>query len=396
MTQGSKKIQAYELMLSLSSCGLIIAPRISVFLLFLTIVILTILSHGRTLIKIDKVLSILICSFAVWLIVTSFGTINIPTGYWSVIKASGLLVVGLTLWSIFPESKELSEFVSFQMIVPGILSGSVIVAIAAIYAVISNTSLWGSYFDDPLSTLNNSAVVIGLLFWSAAAASLKKGPAVFVLMFIFILGLIFSLSSLAALGALLVGVVVVVVRKVTGRYGGIIVAVVASILVFAAPYAVPNYTSDSQSQEEREMLSLPTSAEHRLAMWSFAVEKITEKPWLGWGFGASRHIPQEDRRLAPNMELMPLHPHNMALQARLELGVPGAALLASIVFFVFYRLATFTDDGWRSGLAMAPAAGWLFVANVSYGMWQSWWIALAFLLAVSMRFALASMEPDKN
>ena len=42
-------------------------------------------------------------------------------------------------------------------------------------------------------------------------------------------------------------------------------------------------------------------------------------------------------------------------------------MLDSIVFFVFYRLATFTNDGWISGLAMAPAAGWLFVANVSYG-----------------------------
>jgi len=76
----------------------------------------------------------------------------------------------------------------------------------------------------------------------------------------------------------------------------------------------------------------------------------------------------------------------------LELGFPGSLILAGLVFSVFYRLATFTNDGWISGLAMAPAAGWLFVANVSYGMWQSWWIALAFLLAIFMKFALANLQ----
>lgn len=125
-------------------------------------------------------------------------------------------------------------------------------------------------------------------------------------------------------------------------------------------------------------------------MWSFAAEKIGEKPWLGWGMGASRHIPQEEYRLAPNMEIMPLHPHNLALQTRLELGLPGALILAGFVFAIFYRLATFTDDGWKSGVAMAAASAWLFVANVSYGMWQSWWIAMAFLLAILMKIAFAA------
>jgi hypothetical protein len=36
-----------------------------------------------------------------------------------------------------------------------------------------------------------------------------------------------------------------------------------------------------------------------------------------------------------------------------------------------------------------------FVANVSYGMWQSWWIATAFLLFIIMRIAIVSLlEPE--
>ena len=169
---------------------------------------------------------------------------------------------------------------------------------------------------------------------------------------------------------------------------------IAALLIVCAPQVIKFSDADSFASPEGQWAtsSIPPSARHRLAMWSFATEKIDEKPWLGWGFGASRHIPQEARRLAPNMEIMPLHPHNLALQTRLELGLPGSLILAGLVFSVFYRLATFTNDGWVSGLAMAPAAGWLFVANVSYGMWQSWWIALAFLLAIFMKFALASTQ----
>lgn len=392
MTKGGKKFQAYELITPVSLCVLIVAPRISVLLLFMAIVTLTVLPRLRSPIKIDKVLSILIGLFVIWLTSTIFWIEHDPAEYWPAVKASGLLVVGLTLWSIFPEKNKLSEFVSFRMLVPGVFAGCVIVAVGAIYAVINKTSLWGSFYDDPLSTLNNSAVVISLFSWVAFEAALKKSPIIFALLFILVLGLILNLSSMAAIGVIILGSLVLIVRKITGKYGGVMIALIASFLVVLAPYAVSNYTSDPQSQENREIFSLPTSAEHRLAMWSFATEKIDEKPWLGWGFGASRRIPQEDRRLAPNMEIMPLHPHNLALQTRLELGFPGSLILAGLVFSVFYRLATFTNDGWISGLAMAPAAGWLFVANVSYGMWQSWWIALAFLLAIFMKFALANLQ----
>jgi O-antigen ligase len=169
--------------------------------------------------------------------------------------------------------------------------------------------------------------------------------------------LLLALKSLADIGALVVGVSVIAGRKIGGRRAGMLLAVIAapSLIkisgagLFATPSGINN-----------ESLGITSSSRHRLAMWSFATEKIDEKLWLGWGFDASRHIPQEDRRLAPNMEIMPLHPHNLALQTRLELGLPGSLILAGLVFSIFYRLATFTNDGWVNGLVMAPAVGWLF------------------------------------
>ncbi len=283
-------------------------------------------------------------------------------------------------------------------VVLGFILGVGVVGFATIFALLTNSSLWGSYYFDPLTTLNNSAVVISLSSWIAFIVAGKYSVRHAVLVLVLTLALLLILTSLAATCAFLIGGLVLLTRRISGRRGGIFIAFVTAILIVSAPYVVKFSGAKTYATPEAQtaVSSLPPSTRHRLAMWSFAVEKIDEKPWLGWGFGSSRHIPQEDRRLAPNMEIMPLHPHNLALQTRLELGLPGSLILAGLVFSVFYRLATFTNDGWISGLAMAPAAGWLFVANVSYGMWQSWWIALAFLLAVFMKFALAGRGLHEN
>ncbi|MBC8338933.1 MAG: O-antigen ligase family protein, partial [Alphaproteobacteria bacterium] len=112
------------------------------------------------------------------------------------------------------------------------------------------------------------------------------------------------------------------------------------------------------------------------------------KPLWGWGMDASRAIPQDDRRLAPNMEIMPLHPHNAFLQIRLELGVPGVIITATLVYLFFSGLGVVGD---RFSAAVMTGAGgaYLTVASVSYGIWQNWWLAFAWSLAAMMVMALA-------
>ena len=91
---------------------------------------------------------------------------------------------------------------------------------------------------------------------------------------------------------------------------------------------------------------IPPSAAHRLLIWDFVILRIAERPLLGWGMEASRSLPghattppggpgplrpgwRRDARLAGRRaELLPLHPHNGALQLRLELGWPGVLLAA--------------------------------------------------------------------
>ena len=79
------------------------------------------------------------------------------------------------------------------------------------------------------------------------------------------------------------------------------------------------------------------------------------------------------------IELMPLHPHNGALQAWLELGPLGALAAATAAILVTFRARRL--DWMNAGIAVAMLAAYSVPWLVSYGIWQSWWLALGWLLA---------------
>jgi O-antigen ligase len=120
--------------------------------------------------------------------------------------------------------------------------------------------------------------------------------------------------------------------------------------------------------------SFKISVGHRLLIWSFAGDRIAERPLTGWGLDASRAIPGGDDPIRPGEPWMPLHPHNAALQVWLELGAPGAVLFALLAAFAWGVLAR---AEWPP-LFAAGAGGSLTIAFVgcfgTYGMWQEWWL----------------------
>jgi O-antigen ligase len=136
--------------------------------------------------------------------------------------------------------------------------------------------------------------------------------------------------------------------------------------------------------------ALPSSWSHRIVIWQFAAERIFERPVLGWGLDASRSIPGGRAAVPwqmdpdPNdkgnrvsvVQLMPLHPHSIALQLWLELGLLGAAALASLAYLLARRAG---DDAGLAALVFAGAA----ICHVSYGAWQTWWLSTLFMVAAA-------------
>jgi exopolysaccharide production protein ExoQ len=138
---------------------------------------------------------------------------------------------------------------------------------------------------------------------------------------------------------------------------------------------------------------LKHSGQHRIEIWHFAAQRVLEQPLFGYGFNASRYVPNGDavsQYLPPGQSLIPLHPHDAFLQVWLETGAVGtiivvAILLAALKATAYWSasVARFTLPGYAAGLV---------VAGLAFGIWQSWWMATIAFSAVAYR--MIGPEPD--
>lgn len=151
------------------------------------------------------------------------------------------------------------------------------------------------------------------------------------------------------------------------------------VLVVLWPLAVRSLPEPQRIWEEWQ--AWPQSLQHRLYIWNFTSARIDEKPWLGWGMNSAKYIPGGDRDVTVGSgprelqwRALPLHPHNAILQWWLELGGIGAILAGGVVLSTIRALCRLSDRPRRLvGAAIFGQA--CVVSLLSFGAWQSWWLA---------------------
>ncbi|OYQ34780.1 hypothetical protein CHU95_09280 [Niveispirillum lacus] len=121
---------------------------------------------------------------------------------------------------------------------------------------------------------------------------------------------------------------------------------------------------------------MPDSFRHRIMTWHFVAGRLGDHPWIGWGLEASRAIPGGGEVFPntgpPGWPVLPIHPHNLFLQVRLELGWVGAAAAGLLLLVILHRL-TRLDAAIRP-MAIAVLGGAIFTQCFAYGAWQGWLI----------------------
>jgi exopolysaccharide production protein ExoQ len=205
-------------------------------------------------------------------------------------------------------------------------------------------------------------------------------------------------TSGGAVAGLLIGSIAFVAARVMPRQAPVLIAVVATAYIAAAPFLhmslfsphALHFDGPRSAEEDRQSRFFSRSAYHRLLIWNFAAKRALERPVLGWGFRTSRAVPGGKAYLDSSEQALPLHPHNGIIQIWLELGAAGAILAA--VFAIGLMRAV---RRWPIGDAGTEAACALFAAGftiicVSYGLWQSWWLASLFFGAA---FLIAARGP---
>jgi O-antigen ligase len=192
-----------------------------------------------------------------------------------------------------------------------------------------------------------------------------------------------SSLQLAACAALLaIAVALLLPRATPWLIGGAI-----ALFVATAPL-LPPLTAKTVDTDAITARTQNLSIAHRIIIWRFAAERIADKPLAGWGMNAARAIPggKEKVVLIPGTppimgERLPLHTHNAPLQWWLELGVPGAVLMAGLWLFALRLIAKYSAGRAARAIAIGGFTAAFVIANLSFGAWQSWWLATLGLAA---------------
>ena len=117
-----------------------------------------------------------------------------------------------------------------------------------------------------------------------------------------------------------------------------------------------------------------------MEIWNFSLERIVERPVLGWGFDGSRYLAENFFGTdEAGRSILPLHPHNGPLQIMLELGAVGAVIVLALLWLIAIQMNNLSRRTRECGQALLVAA--LAIGCVAFGQWQNWWLALIFSVA---------------
>ena len=242
-----------------------------------------------------------------------------------------------------------------------------------------------------LNQFNRPLSLLSIMLWPAVVILTDRRPVYGIATVIGCLALFATFQTGAATAAVAVGIVVFAGIYAAPRIIGPLTGALLGASVLLAPtieHMLP------QPKAMFEELGLPRSAYHRLLIWQFASQKIAERPVLGWGFNTSRAIPGGKENLDVSEAALPLHPHNAALQWRLELGILGALLGAGLFVVAAECARRYGRNRIAQAAGTATVASAYCIAMLSFGAWQSWWLSGLFVIAGIT--VLSCRDPERS
>jgi exopolysaccharide production protein ExoQ len=251
---------------------------------------------------------------------------------------------------------------------------------------------------DPVTALNRTVAVFVVLCWPLAALVGRRwriagAVALLVVAAVAIRQFDPGVLMVAFAGAALVFAVAAIRSRIVA---GALVAMLAIgvALVPALPRLGPEI--DARLMEAGNM---DTSISHRLAVWSFSAARAMERPFGGWGFDTARAIPGGDEDVLilgkpfDDAPALPLHPHNAIIQVWLEAGLPALIVVVLLVGRALWRAPAHATRRLDAAGILAAAGAALIVANLSYGIWQGWWLCFLWLNAALLLAVLGRPAP---
>ncbi len=337
--------------------------------------------------------AVLAGAIGVWALLSCLWALDGAAGLTTFAKLAGVLLATLVMLDGVRQVEAEDSGYLFRVLAGTFVLAAILLGFETISEAAGHEWLvWrGDRAEFDLTVLNRSGALLQLAAWPAALVLWRRGH-----------GVLAGLAILAALAVLLLGVssankaaaLVALAAAVAAWFLGQrflrLLAFVLAVGVLAAPVFPTTLLAPQDLARHFDVAQY--SGLHRLHIWHFTARRIAEAPVMGWGLDGARRIPGGDAKLPGGGNVMSVHPHNASLQIWLELGAVGALLAALLVAGLCRRAAALThraDRAAATGLLLSA----LTVANLSFGIWQTWWLAALGLGGIV--FALAARLNSK-
>jgi exopolysaccharide production protein ExoQ len=342
-----------------------------------------------------RLLAPLLVALVLWGVVSSCWAIDPRHSLLTALRLTGMFAAGLALVAAASEIRAPNRLLCC------LLAGLVVSLVLAAVQFRTNGALTAPLsrrgFIEP--ALNQAEDGFGLVLLPLCATLVLRGQRILAgtLAAATVLLICFLVGDAARLAFLLGAVAAVLLFLWRARLARL-AAILSVVLIFSAPLVFPPLAGIDAVRHQAKAVKF--SAWHRLEIWSFVGDRIAEKPIFGWGLDSSRAIPGGTALTPEGRPWLPLHPHNAPLQLWLELGLPGAALLALIAARLWLALGAAPWPRLYAAAAGGSLVTGLVVALGSYGVWQEWWISTEFLtlflILVMARMAAQPMPETRS
>jgi O-antigen ligase len=310
-------------------------------------------------------------------------------------KLVGWLALGLTLVLTAARLDEPARRRAETALLAGFAVGLALLLVEALADQPLNRLVAAAGLRTPSeNAANRGATTLALLLGPMFALLWRRGRRGAALLFVPVAALaLLGLNSIAAIAGSVGGLLALVLVAWRGRPAALAIAALFAGLVLAAPAL--HLTVLRAPEAGSPLRALPITSQSRLVTWEFAAKRTLERPVTGHGLRAYRHLDMTYgrgefpyRRAVVNTALRLTHPHNVAVQAWLELGAVGALLLALLILALFDAASADAEvpRAVAAGRAAALVA-YLIVGLSAYGAEQSQWIATAWLVAAALALA---------
>lgn len=334
----------------------------------------------------DLRFSIALALLVVWCAIASAWGYDIGESLVLLLRVAVIFAVGMVLFPIVASLDDASKARVSLWLIAGLVLSLIFMAIEIGLGYPTIRAVKDVSDGREAIAFSRGAIALSLIVWPAVAFLWSRGIGWKALVIPVVLGVltIFLETAAATLGFAIgvVTILLVVCHRKIGRLATLAACVVAFVVL---PFAMREMHNHGWHRADW----LSASEQHRVEIWNFSLQKIAEKPVLGWGFDGSRHIAQHFFGAdETHRSVLPLHPHNGPLQILLELGVVGAFIVLALLWLLAAQLDNLSRPTRECGQAMFVAA--LAVGCVAFGQWQNWWVALIFSVALLVPLTAAA------